>query len=65
MELSVSEYNLKKIEYIDKGIAYIYKKPTPIKVVKAEFYNGKRVIKEALMQDDRIEDVTDFEFSHA
>ena len=34
--------------YIDNDIAYIYKKPTPIKVVKAEYNkNGYRVIKEA------------------
>ena len=34
--------------YIDNNIAYIYKKPTPIKVVKAENNNlGYRVIKEA------------------
>ena len=34
--------------YINNDIAYIYKKPTPIKVVKASFNEyGNRVIKEA------------------
>lgn len=34
--------------YIEKGLAYIYKKPTPIKVVKAITNEmGNRVIKEA------------------
>ena len=43
-----NDLNITNQYYIDKEIAYIYKKPTPIKVVKAEFnkYNG-RVIKEA------------------
>ena len=27
--------------YIDKGIAYIYKKPTPIKLVKVDYKKGK------------------------
>ena len=43
-----NDLNITNQYYIDKGIAYIYKKPTPIKVVKAEFNKtGGRVIKEA------------------
>ncbi len=43
-----NDLNITNQYYIDKGIAYIYKKPTPIKVVEAEFNkNGGRVIKEA------------------
>ncbi|MBQ8891766.1 MAG: Holliday junction resolvase RecU [Bacilli bacterium] len=43
-----NDLNISNQYYIEKGIAYIYKKPTPIKVVKAEFnQNGYRVIKEA------------------
>ena len=43
-----NDLNLTNQYYRDNKIAYIYKKPTPIKVVKAE-YNAKgyRVIKEA------------------
>lgn len=41
------ELNLTNKYYIENNIAYIYKKPTPIKVVKATFENGIRVIKEA------------------
>lgn len=42
------DLNITNKYYIDNNIAYIYKKPTPIKVVKAEYNNkGNRVIKEA------------------
>lgn len=42
------DLNLTNQYYIDNDIAYIYKKPTPIKVVKAEYNKeGYRVIKEA------------------
>ena len=41
------ELNITNKYYIENDIAYIYKKPTPIKVVKATFENGIRVIKEA------------------
>ena len=41
------DLNITNRYYKDQGIAYIYKKPTPIKVVKANFENGKRVITEA------------------
>lgn len=42
-----NDLNITNQYYIDQNIAYIYKKPTPIKVVKAVFQNGKRVITEA------------------
>ena len=42
-----NDLNITNNYYIDNNIAYIYKKPTPIKVVKAVFENNKRVIKEA------------------
>ena len=42
------DLNITNKYYIENNIAYIYKKPTPIKVVKAEYgKNGARVIKEA------------------
>ena len=41
------ELNITNKYYIENNIAYIYKKPTPIKVVKAVNENGIRVIKEA------------------
>ena len=42
------DLNITNKYYIDNNIAYIYKKPTPIKVVKAEYNkDGYRVIKEA------------------
>ncbi len=43
-----NDLNITNQYYIENDIAYIYKKPTPIKVVKAEYNNkGYRVIKEA------------------
>lgn len=43
-----SDLNLTNSYYIENNIAYIYKKPTPIKVVKASYNeSGNRVIKEA------------------
>ena len=41
------DLNLTNNYYLENNIAYIYKKPTPIKVVKAVFQNNIRVIKEA------------------
>ena len=42
------DLNITNKYYIENNIAYIYKKPTPIKVVKAGYKeNGVRVIKEA------------------
>ena len=42
------DLNITNQYYIDNDIAYIYKKPTPIKVVKASYNEfGNRVIKEA------------------
>ncbi len=42
-----NDLNITNKYYIDNNIAYIYKKPTPIKVVKAINEFNKRVIKEA------------------
>ena len=43
-----NDLNVTNQYYINNDIAYIYKKPTPIKVVKAEYNkSGNRVIKEA------------------
>lgn len=43
-----NDLNITNKYYIENNIAYIYKKPTPIKVVKAEYNSvGTRVIKEA------------------
>ena len=43
-----SDLNLNNSYYIENNIAFIYKKPTPIKVVKASYNeSGNRVIKEA------------------
>lgn len=43
-----NDLNITNQYYIENDIAYIYKKPTPIKVVKAEYNEkGNRVIKEA------------------
>lgn len=36
--------------YRDEDIAYIYKKPTPIRVVKTEFKNGSKKITEAFYE---------------
>lgn len=41
------DINITNEYYIRNKIAYIYKKPTPIKVVKAEYNEKGRVIKEA------------------
>lgn len=41
------DLNLTNAYYLENHIAYIYKKPTPIKVVKAVYENGNRIIKEA------------------
>ena len=41
------DLNITNNYYLENDIAYIYKKPTPIKVVKAIFENNIRVIKEA------------------
>ncbi len=43
-----NDLNITNNYYIEKNIAYIYKKPTPIKVVKAEYNKNKnRIITEA------------------
>ena len=47
-----SDLNLTNSYYIENNIAFIYKKPTPIKVVKASYNeSGNRVIKEAYYSD--------------
>jgi len=43
-----NDLNITNKYYVENDIAFIYKKPTPIKVVKAEYNEkGNRVIKEA------------------
>lgn len=37
--------------YIDKDIAYIYKKPTPIQVTKVDYKNNSMVIKEGFFKE--------------
>ena len=44
-----SDINITNQYYIDKGIAYIYKKPTPIQVTKVDYKN--MVIKEAYFKE--------------
>ena len=45
-----SDINLTNQYYIDKGLAYIYKKPTPIQVTKVDYNNGM-IIKEAFFKE--------------
>ena len=44
------DLNLTNQYYIDNGIAYIYKKPTPIQVTKVDYKNGM-IIKEAYFKE--------------
>ena len=47
-----SDINLSNIYYIEKGIAYIYKKPTPIQLVKVNYPEKKKaVITEAYFKE--------------
>lgn len=46
-----SDINLTNQYYVDKGIAYIYKKPTPIQVTKVDYKNSGMVIKEAFFKE--------------
>ncbi|MBR3490430.1 MAG: Holliday junction resolvase RecU [Bacilli bacterium] len=46
-----SDINLTNQYYIDKGIAYIYKKPTPIQVTKVDYKNNSMIIKEAYFKE--------------
>ena len=45
------DINLTNQYYVDKGIAYIYKKPTPIQVTKVDYKNNSVVIKEAFFKE--------------
>lgn len=46
-----SDINLTNQYYVDKGIAFIYKKPTPIQVTKVDYKNNSMVIKEAFFKE--------------
>lgn len=46
-----SDINLTNQYYVDKGIAFIYKKPTPIQVTKVDYRNNSMVIKEAFFKE--------------
>ena len=46
-----SDINMTNQYYIDKGIAYIYKKPTPIQVTKVDYKNNSMVIKEGFFKE--------------
>lgn len=46
-----SDINLTNQYYVEKGIAYIYKKPTPIQVTKVDYKNNGMVIKEAFFKE--------------
>ena len=45
------DLNLTNQYYIDKGIAFIYKKPTPIQVTKVDYKNNSIIIKEAYFKE--------------
>ena len=46
-----SDINITNQYYIDKEIAYIYKKPTPIQVTKVDYKNNSMIIKEAYFKE--------------
>ncbi len=46
-----SDINLTNQYYVDKEIAYIYKKPTPIQVTKVDYKNNSIIIKEAFFKE--------------
>ncbi len=46
-----SDINLTNQYYVDKKIAYIYKKPTPIQVTKVDYKNNSMIIKEAFFKE--------------
>ncbi len=46
-----NDLNLTNMYYIEKGIAYIYKKPTPIQVTKVDYKNNSLIIKEAYFKE--------------
>ena len=45
------DINVTNKYYVDKGIAFIYKKPTPIQVTKMDYKNGGVIIKEAFFKE--------------
>ncbi len=45
------DLNLTNQYYVDKGIAFIYKKPTPIQVTKVDYKNNSIIIKEAYFKE--------------
>ncbi len=45
------DINITNQYYIDKGIAYIYKKPTPIQITKVDYKNNGMIIKEAFFKE--------------
>ena len=46
-----NDLNLTNLYYVEKGIAYIYKKPTPIQVTKVDYKNNSMIIKEAYFKE--------------
>ena len=44
------DINVTNKYYVDKGIAFIYKKPTPIQVTKMDYNSGGIIIKEAFFK---------------
>ena len=46
-----NDINITNQYYIDKAIAYIYKKPTPIQVTKIDYKNNSIIIKEGYFKE--------------
>ena len=46
-----NDLNLTNSYYVDKNIAFVYKKPTPIQVTKVEYKNNDIRIKEAFFKE--------------
>jgi recombination protein U len=46
-----SDINITNQYYIDNNIAFIYKKPTPIQIVKTDFSRNSAIIKEAYFKE--------------
>jgi len=45
------DINLTNTYYIEKNIAFIYKKPTPIQVIKVDYSKNSAIIKEAYFKE--------------
>lgn len=45
------DINLTNQYYIDNNIAFIYKKPTPIQVIKVDYFKNSAIIKEAYFKE--------------